>query len=100
MDAADLRVRLADALAEAHRATGDGRFARARGALLGRLGGRPPVDDADAVAQAEALLADGTARNRTHAAQLVAKTLSPTTTVERHTRRLLAAMKQARMRNR
>lgn len=59
---AALRLRVADLLDHIAKETGDGRYRRAAGHVLGGKGGRPPVDDAAALRLAQALCADGTSK--------------------------------------
>lgn len=59
-----IRRRLADACAEAAELSGDGRFARAAGALRGGRGGRPAADDAEPLALARAYFEGGVVPSR------------------------------------
>ncbi len=59
-------------------ATGDSRFTRAAGALLGKLAGRPEIDDTEALAFAGALLASGAASSINDACVQTAVLFSPT----------------------
>jgi hypothetical protein len=75
--APDLRENLAAMLADFHRTTGDGRYARAASALMGSRPGRRPIDDTKALEHARSLLAAGLADSPHEASTMVAK-LSPT----------------------
>lgn len=85
-----------DTLAQAHAAdlerlhakTGDRRFLRAARALRGSRPGRKAKDDADTLAEAEALVADGEARSFRDAALKVASRLEGVQSVDAVVKRL------------
>ena len=59
-------------------ATGDSRFTRAAGALLGKLAGRPEIDDTEALEFAVDLLTSEAARSINDACVQTANVFSPT----------------------
>ncbi len=75
---ASLRARLAALADKSGAATGDERFARAAGVLRGKPAGRRAVDDAEALAYAEAMLDAGLARSKNAACTQAAIMYSPT----------------------
>lgn len=96
LSVAELRAANADFLDHLGGMFGDGRFRAAAALLRGRRAGRPPVDDASAVAYAEKLIRSGIAKSSNSAADMAAKVFSPphyhSATKDRIRRKLMAKL--------